>query len=248
LLLDYCVQSTAATLEWQFELAGKEALSRKLIVTSARPLRMYYEGVVSEPAPTEVAELLLGLRQGNSDAWRALAATYRERLRDMAASALPDEVARRADASDIVQQTLTEVNESFASFRGATLPELFAWIAAILRHNVNDAVRQHVMAERRSVRSERCLENDSGSGFDVVSAADQTSPSMAAARAEIQPRLEAALDRLPERQRKAVRMRHLEGRPLADIAEKLGCNPQAAAAVIARGLRALRDELKDLEI
>jgi DNA-directed RNA polymerase specialized sigma24 family protein len=42
-------------------------------------------------------------------------------------------------------------------------------------------------------------------------------------------------------------MRHLEGRPLADIAAVLGCNSQAAAAVIARGLRNLREALPDID-
>ena len=208
---------------------------------------MLYEGALSDAAPTAAADLLTGLRKRNPEAWSALATAYRERLRDIAASALPNEVTCRADASDIVQQTLAEANQSFATFRGASLPELFAWMAAILRHNVDDVVRQHVIAERRSVRFERCLDDNSGAGFDAVSAADQTSPSMAAARGEMQDRLQMALDRLPARQRDAVRMRHLEGRPLADIAAKLDCSLQAAAAVIARGLRALREELKELE-
>jgi RNA polymerase sigma-70 factor (ECF subfamily) len=209
---------------------------------------MLNEGALSETASAIAGDLLVSLREGNPDAWHALAKAYRQRLREIAASALPNEVIGRADASDIAQQTLAEASESFAMFRGATLPELFAWLAAILRHNVDDAVRQHVMAERRSVRMERCLDDVSGNGCDAVSAADQTSPSMAAARGEMQDRLQMALDRLPERQRDAVRMRHLESRPLADIAEKLDCSLQAAAAVIARGLRGLREELKDLEL
>jgi DNA-directed RNA polymerase specialized sigma24 family protein len=42
-------------------------------------------------------------------------------------------------------------------------------------------------------------------------------------------------------------MRHLEGRPLTDIAAELGCNAQAAAAVIARGLRNLRQALQNID-
>jgi RNA polymerase sigma-70 factor (ECF subfamily) len=209
---------------------------------------MLHKGASSESATATAPDLLIGLREGNPDAWHALAAAYRQRLRDIAASALPSEVAGRADASDIVQQTLAEANQSFAAFHGASLPELFAWMTAILKHNVDDVVRQHVIAERRSVRAERCLDDNSGAGFNAILAADQTSPSMAAARGEIQDRLEMALDRLPARQRDAVRMRHLEGRPLADIADKLDCSLQAAAAVIARGLRGLREEMKEFEL
>jgi RNA polymerase sigma-70 factor (ECF subfamily) len=149
----------------------------------------------------------------------------------------------------MVQQTLTDANESFATFRGDSLPELFVWLAAILNHNVSDAVRQHLLAGRRTVKIECHLDDSSqgGSGWDGLCAADQTSPSMAVSREELQVRLSAAIESLPPRQREAVRLRHLEGRPLASIAGKLGCTVPAAAAVIARGLHALRDTLRDLD-
>ena len=72
------------------------------------------------------------LRRGDSQAWQELAVTFRKRLRDLAASALPAEVACRTDASDMVQQSLAEANKSFADFRGNTLTELFDWLSAIV--------------------------------------------------------------------------------------------------------------------
>ncbi len=187
------------------------------------------------------------LRRGDAAAWHLLAVTFRHRLRDAAASALPPDVTCRADASDMVQQTFAEANESFAAFRGNTLAELFEWLTAILDHNVKDAIRQHVLAQRRSVKSECRLDDSSqaNGNWDGLCAADQTPPSMVADREEAQQRLRGALDDLPARQRAAVRLRHLDGRPLADIATELGCTKQAAAAVIARGLRGLRAALID---
>ena len=195
------------------------------------------------------AALLDRLRRGNPEAWHSLAITFRQRLRDLAASALPAEVAGRADASDMVQQTLAEANESFTAFHGKSLSELFAWLAAILSHNVSDAVQRHVLAQRRSVKKELHFDDSSliGAGWDGVCAADQTSPSLAATRLELRERLCSALENLPPRQREAVRLRHLDGRKLADIASELGCTRQAAAAVIARGLRGLRDALQHLD-
>jgi RNA polymerase sigma-70 factor (ECF subfamily) len=195
------------------------------------------------------ARLLDGLRDGDSEAWQTLAAAFRRRLRDMAASTLPAELAGRADASDIVQQTLAEAHEAFATFHGESLQELYVWLAAILNHNVNDAVRQHLLAHRRSVRAECRLDDGShaGPGWDGVTAPDQTTPSMAAARAEAEERLRQAIENLPPRQATAVRLRHFENRPLVDIAAALDCTPQAAAAAIARGLRALREALQDMD-
>jgi RNA polymerase sigma-70 factor (ECF subfamily) len=193
--------------------------------------------------------LLEGLRSGDAEAWGTLAAAFRGRLRDMAASTLPAEVTGRADASDIVQQTLCEAHAAFNAFHGKSLQELYVWLAAILNNNVNDAVREHVVAQRRTVRAECHLDDGSQAcpGWNAVSAPDQTTPSMAAARAETERRLQQAIEKLPPRQAKAVRMRHLEDRPLAAIATELDCTPQAAAAAIARGLRALREALQDID-
>jgi RNA polymerase sigma-70 factor (ECF subfamily) len=193
--------------------------------------------------------LLKRLRQGDSDAWRTLADAFRPGLRDLAAAELPLEIAGRADASDIVQQSLAEASEQIAPFQGSSLRELYGWLAAILNHNVSDVVRDHLFAQRRTVRAECHLDDSSrmGAGWDAVCAADQTPPSKAAARNEDAQLLSTALDGLPPRQRDAVRMRHLEGRPLTDIAAELGCNAQAAAAVIARGLRNLRQALQNID-
>jgi RNA polymerase sigma-70 factor, ECF subfamily len=172
---------------------------------------------------TTLVERLLA---GDQGAWRLVAETVRQQLRDTAAAALPAEMGGRADASDIVQQSLIEANGAIRRFHGRSMQELVAWLTAILNHNVNDAVRRHLLAERRSVRKETHLDDSSsgGPGWNGVCAADQTSPSMAAAREEVWDRLHAALTALPPRQRDAVRLRHLDGRTLAEIERWLAPN------------------------
>jgi RNA polymerase sigma-70 factor (ECF subfamily) len=189
--------------------------------------------------------LLVRLRQGRPEAWQAVAELFRQRLRELAAASLPPEVVCRADASDVVQQTFAEANQSIEAFRGTTVSELFAWLTAVLNNNVTDVIRQHILAQRRTVKAECRLDDSSHANvnWSGMYIADQTPPSLVADRVEAHDQLRAALERLPVRQHTAVRLRHLEGRPLADIATELGCSKQAAAAIIARGLRALRAAL-----
>ncbi|MBA3480185.1 MAG: hypothetical protein H0T51_00085 [Pirellulales bacterium] len=52
-----------------------------------------------------------------------------------------------------------------------------------------------------------------------------------------------ALEALPDDQRLAVRMRHLEGRSLTEIAESLAKSPAAVAGLIRRGVHRLREDL-----
>ena len=51
--------------------------------------------------------------------------------------------------------------------------------------------------------------------------------------------LQAALDALPERQRIAITLRHLEGRTNPEIAEVLEISVEAVESLTARGKRAL---------
>ena len=58
-------------------------------------------------------------------------------------------------------------------------------------------------------------------------AADQSTPSQRLIKAEKALRLAAPLQKLPEAQRDAVRLRHLEGWPLRKIAAELGLSVMA---------------------
>src|SRR5262249_30732556 len=124
------------------------------------------------------ASLLDRLREGDSDAWHDVAAAFRQRLRDLAASALPAGVTCRAAASDMVQLSLAEASQSFAAFRGNSLPELFDWLATIVNNNVTDAIRQHVLAQRRTINAELHPDGSSQNGADLdrLCVADHTPP------------------------------------------------------------------------
>ena len=62
-------------------------------------------------------------------------------------------------------------------------------------------------------------------------------------RGEEAERLSQALTALPDDQREAVRLRHLEGWALADVARHLGRTPAATAGLIKRGMQALRRQM-----
>ena len=109
---------------------------------------MAYESILNEPATAD-AELLKRLRESDPEAWHTVADAFRQRLRDLAAAQLPFEITARADASDVVQQTLAEASEHIAAFHGTSLRELYGWLATTLNHNVGDAVRDHLLARRR---------------------------------------------------------------------------------------------------
>ena len=90
---------------------------------------------------------------------------------------------------------------------------------------------------------ERSLEADldrSSSGLAGWLAADQTSPSEAAARNEELLRLANALADLAEPMREVVILKHCRGQTLQQIADHLDRSVPAVAALLRRGLAELR--------
>lgn len=138
------------------------------------------------------------------------------------------------DVSGVVQQTLLDAHQSPP--RARTEAETAAWLRAIFRHNLADEVRRREARKRASHRERPLDLGDPPAGY--------SSPSQRAIRAEELMRLAEAVKLLPDAQRRAVELHHLEGRSLAEIAETLGATKPAVAGLLHRGLKALRARLE----
>ena len=190
--------------------------------------------------------LLEQARQGDREALGRLLEAQRAALHRQAERQLDGRIAVRADASDIIQQTFLEAHRSFRQFAGQDARELTAWLQRILDHKVAGAIRDHALLQKRSVRRDRSLDDSHGGVASLKKELDAglSTPSQKAIRGEEEQHLMEALSGLPDDQREAVRLRHLEGLALADIARHLGRSPAATAGLIKRGLQVLRRNLR----
>lgn len=146
----------------------------------------------------------------------------------------------RDGASDVVQQTLLEAHQQCGQIRAASDAERAAWLRRALANNLADADRAR-HRQKRDVSREVDL---SALRLGELLAADVSSPSQVARREEDALLLAAALGRLPEAQREAVVLQHWHGMTLAQIGERLGKTPVAAAGLLKRGLKRLREILE----
>jgi len=192
------------------------------------------------------SELIEWARRGNGEALGRLLELHRPVLHRLAVRQLDGRVAVRVAASDVIQQTFLEAHRRFGQFAGRREQEWAAWLRAILDHRVAGAIRDHALLQKRTVRRERSMDDEQGSkpGLKQGLDAGYSSPSQQAMRVEDEARLEGALGALPEDQREAVRLRHLEGWALEDIARRLDRTPAATAGLIKRGMQALRRRLR----
>jgi RNA polymerase sigma-70 factor (ECF subfamily) len=184
---------------------------------------------------------------------------FREYLHLLARLQLAPGVRRKVDLSGVVQQTLLEAYQAWGQKRRvppagkpSEAPEggeaqQAAWLRQALANNLRDEVRK-LAAAARDVRRERSLEaalDESSARLEGWLAAEQSSPSTRAARYEELVRLADALSRLPEAQRLAVELHHLQGQPLSQVASQLGRTKGAVAQLLFRGLNKLRELLGD---
>jgi RNA polymerase sigma-70 factor (ECF subfamily) len=171
--------------------------------------------------------------------------TFRDYLRLLARLNMDPRLQGKLDASDLVQQTLLKAHQAREQFQWQGEAELAAYLRRILANTMTDAIRQFT-AEARDVNLERSLEaslNESASRLDAWLAAEHSSPEERAIRNEQTFWLARTLERLPEDQRRAVELKHLQGQSLQQIAAQMGRSITAVAGLLRRGLDRLRDEL-----
>lgn len=172
---------------------------------------------------------------------------FRSYLLLLARMKLDRKLRGKLDPSDVVQQTLLEAHQAIESFRGDDTAAQAAWLRQILARNLANAVRDLTRA-RRDVRRERALQtdlDDSASQLEGWLVSEQSSPSQQMEQHERALQVAEALAQLPENQREAVVLRHFQGMSVAQIAEQLDSTAAAAAGLLQRGLKNLRNALED---
>ena len=144
--------------------------------------------------------------------------------------------------------TLMTAAEGFPAFRGQSEAELVAWLKAILAQHMAATARWHLRTQKRAAGKEVTFEGlPTGSQSAFGPAAAGPPPSRYLMQAELRERISAAIAELPWEQQESVRLKFIDEWTLPEIAEFLGKTERAVAGLLARGMRRLKDVLRDLE-
>ncbi len=192
-------------------------------------------------------ELLRAARAGDPAAFGALLERYRRRLAFQARRRIGRRLRGKVDPADLVQEAFLDAHRNFAGFVGTTEAALRAWLRQILATRIADLMRRYVGARARDVRLEaRMVTAPTGRsrGPRPALVARTRSPGAQAAHREQARLLADALDRLPPHYREVIRLRQIEGLPLAQVAGRMGRSPDAVQKLWRRGLGMLRKMLQ----
>ncbi|HZW29631.1 MAG TPA: sigma-70 family RNA polymerase sigma factor [Isosphaeraceae bacterium] len=181
---------------------------------------------------------------------------HRPALRRMISLRLDQVLARRVDASDIVQDVLLKANQRLSEYlRNPSMP-FHLWLRQIARDQIIDAHRRHRQSARRTIDRERALGTCTAGGYEDRSSLDLAAqlrdpaltPAAEALRHELQSRFQAALLRLDDDDREIILLRHFEQLANGEAARALGLSEAAAGMRHLRALRRLRSLLAETSL
>jgi RNA polymerase sigma-70 factor (ECF subfamily) len=191
------------------------------------------------------------LAAGDPQALADLFARYRGRLRRMVQLRLDRRVQGRVDASDVLQEAYLDVARRAAEYAANPTMPFFLWLRWLTGQRLLMVHRQHLGARMRDVGQEVSLYRGALPQASSVSLAAQllgrlTSPSLAAVRAEMQLRLQEALNGMDPLDREVLTLRHFEELSNGEVAAVLGLQKAAASNRYVRALKRLKDVLSTL--
>lgn len=193
-----------------------------------------------DPTDDDLDELLERASRGESQARQELLKKYRDRLRDMVSIRMDHRLLPRLDASDVVQETYVKAWQNLSDYLQRRPLPFYAWLRQIAWERLIQLHREHVQAQKRSVKRERnlVLQLPHHSSMELARrlVAPTSSPSLRLLRNEMSDRVHAALEHLSSLDREVLVLRHLEQLSMAEIAGLLG---RTVGAIKIRHLRAL---------
>jgi RNA polymerase sigma-70 factor (ECF subfamily) len=175
----------------------------------------------------------------------------RERLRRMVRIRLDRRLQGRVDPSDVLQEAFLDVARRAGEYAAKPVMPPFLWLRFLTGQRLLAIHRQHLGAQMRDAGQEVSLYRGALPQATSASLAAQllgklTSPTQAALRAEMQIRLQEALNTMDPLDREILTLRHFEELSNNETAAVLGIQKAAASNRYVRALKRLKDVLTSM--
>jgi RNA polymerase sigma-70 factor (ECF subfamily) len=187
---------------------------------------------------------------GDPTALVALFARHRDRLRRMVRLRLDRRLQGRVDPSDVLQEAQVDILRRAGEYAANPAMPPYLWLRFLTGQRLLAMHRQHLGARMRDAGQEVSLHRGPLPDASSVSLAALllgrfTSPTHAIQRAEMQIRLQEALNGMDEIDREVLILRHFEELSNTETAEVLGLGKTAACNRYIRALKRLKTILDE---
>ena len=182
------------------------------------------------------AEVIAAVRNGEVDRFADLVDRYQGPAIRLAFSLLGN----YEDARDASQEAFINAYRSLGTFHGSA--KFSTWLYRIVINECKDVYKRRARQPAAVLRVGAADDDAEGSLFIDVDDPGG-SPSDHLANQDLSRRLSAAIRELPMKQRTAFLLHHVNGFPLNDTAEVLGCRVGTVKAHIFRATESLRKQL-----
>lgn len=182
----------------------------------------------------EDQDLVRRCQNGDETAFEALVRKYQQALFNL----IYHNMGRRGDVEDIAQKIFSKVYFSLGKFDNSR--PFFPWVYRIAINQCYDELRR---ARRRRSLTFSELNLQDSENIENLIRQEEIPGTLAEERKELHDLLYKMLNRLPEKQRKALVLRDLEDVPYEKMAELMNCTEQAARLKVFRARARLRDSM-----
>lgn len=190
------------------------------------------------------AELVARAGAGDVRALAEVLDRNRERLRRMVRIRLDTRLRGRLDPSDVIQDAYLDAARRLPEYVRDPAVPFFLWLRKLTAQRLTDVHRQHLGAKMRDATLEVSLHYGVYPQASSISLAAHllgrySSPSWEAMRAELQVRVQEALNSMDLIDREVLALRHFEMLTNEEVAQVLGVKKTAASNRYVRALKRL---------
>jgi RNA polymerase sigma-70 factor, ECF subfamily len=181
--------------------------------------------------------LMLRVKNGDHEAFRELIERHQRAVINVIHRAIGD----AWEAEDLAQRVFIQIYRSAARYKPTA--KFTTWMFTITHNTI---LNEHRRRARHAAQSLDALEQPDDSDEPGRQVADNRAvdPSREIVERELQEKIQAAIQALPDAQRTAVVLCRFEGLAYEEIAEVLHCSVSAVKSLLHRARQTLKDELR----
>jgi len=199
---------------------------------------------MSETARGE-EELACRLQHGDREALAVLFSRHRERLWRMVNFRMDPRLFSRVDPDDVLQEAYLAAADRLGHYGAHARASPFVWLRMNVMQTLTDLHRHHLHVQKRGADREATFfrlrdPQTTSASLAALLLGQFTSPSQAAARAEMLDRVERAISAMEPLDREVLALRHFEELTNTEVAEVLGIQQKAASIRYVRALERLK--------